>query len=60
MAQDYGYFGKGSAGYDHYMQTFNSTAGKGGGGNGGSNSGCLGVVCLFLLAGGSLLKYLLP
>ena len=61
MAQDYGYFGKGSAGYAHYTQAFNRAYGNGGGngGNGGARGGCLGMVCLFLLAGGSLFRYFL-
>ena len=56
MANDYGYFGKGSSGYAHYMQTFNAAHGGGGGGKGGgSNGGCLGVVLVILLAGRVLL-----
>lgn len=33
MPKDYGYFGKGSSGYAHYMQSFNEN--NGGGGHGG-------------------------
>lgn len=55
MAGDYGYFGKGSGGYAHYMQTFNAAHGGGGGGRGGGNGGCLGVVLLVILAGRVLL-----
>ena len=52
MANDYGYFGKGSSGYAHYMQTFNAAHGGGGGSKGGgSNGGCLGVVLVILFAG---------
>ena len=35
MPKDYGYFGKGSSGYAHYQQTFNSCFGSGSGGGGG-------------------------
>ena len=40
MPKDYGYFGKGSSGYAHYQQTFNSCFGSGSGGGGGDGSGC--------------------
>ena len=39
MPRDYGYFGKGPAGYAHYMTGFKRNQG-GGGGNGGCNGGC--------------------
>lgn len=38
MPRDYGYFGKGPAGYAHYMTAFKRN--RGGGGNGGCNGGC--------------------
>lgn len=55
MPKDYGYFGKGSSGYAHYQQTFNSCFGSssGGGGHrppnnnngdGGGDNGCLEVI----------------
>lgn len=41
---DYGFYGKGSTGYAHYMQAVNesnkSTGGRAGGGNNGDGSGC--------------------
>ena len=39
MPRDYGYFGKGPAGYAHYMTAFKRNQG-GVGGNGGCNGGC--------------------
>ena len=58
---DYGYFGKGAAGYAQYMTAFNrnfgGSSGGGGGGGDGSGCGCLiaiaVVVVLVLLAMGS-------
>lgn len=41
--KDYGYYGKGTAGYAHYKQDFDRSYGHGGGG-GGSNGGCLGAI----------------
>ena len=56
MPKDYGYFGKGSSGYAHYMQSFNENNGGGGhgGGGGGDGSGCFlailaGIIVLALL-----------
>lgn len=51
MPNDYGYFGKGSTGYAHYMQSFNSNN-KGSGGGGGDSSGCLivGIIVIVALA----------
>ena len=42
MPRDYGYFGKGSTGYAHYMTAFNRSrgGGPGGGGQGGGGLGC--------------------
>lgn len=39
---DYGYFGKGAAGYAHYTVAYNRNFGgsPGGGGGGGNGSGC--------------------
>ena len=37
MPRDYGYFGKGPAGYAHYMTAFKRNQG---GGGGGGNGGC--------------------
>ena len=36
MPRDYGYFGKGPAGYAHYMTAFKRNQGGGGGGGGGA------------------------
>lgn len=49
MPNDYGYFGKGSTGYAHYMQSFNSNNKGSGGGDG---SGCLivGIIIIVVLA----------
>lgn len=69
MPNDYGYFGKGSAGYAHYQQTFNRCFGSGSGGGGGrkpsnnnngggNNDGCLAVFAIFLVAGASILAVL--
>lgn len=61
MADDYGYFGKGTEGYIHYMQAQEEISGKkGGGGKRGGNGGCLGtllVICLlvFMCAFGAYL-----
>lgn len=54
MKNDYGYFGKGTEGYIHYMQAQGEASGKkrGGGGRRGGNGGCLGtllVICLLVL-----------
>lgn len=55
MADDYGYFGKGTEGYVHYMQAVEENSGKKGGGGGkrGGNGGCLQTIllafCLFVL-----------
>ena len=35
MPRDYGYFGKGSTGYAHYMAAFNRSRRRGPGGGGG-------------------------
>lgn len=43
MPRDYGYFGKGPAGYAHYMTAFKRNQGGGGGGGGGG--------CFLLLLG---------
>lgn len=48
MPDDYGYFGKGIAGYAHYMQAFDRNNGGGKKPSGGK-SGCLGVLVLFFL-----------
>lgn len=49
MPKDYGYFGKGSSGYAHYMQSFNENSG------GGDGSGCflaiLAVIVVLALLG---------
>ena len=45
---DYGYFGKGDAGYAQYMTAFNRNfGGSSGGGGGGDGSGC---GCLIAIA----------
>lgn len=41
MADDYGYFGKGTEGYIHYMQAQDEISGKKSGGGGKRGSGCL-------------------
>lgn len=43
MNDDYGYFGKGTTGYVHYMQAFNRNNGSGGGGR-KPGGGCLTVL----------------
>jgi len=37
--KDFGYFGRGSTGYAHYMQAHNRSHGSGGGGGGNRGSG---------------------
>ena len=55
MSRDYGYFGKGAAGYAQYMTAFKRSQGGGGGGGGGSggNGGCffvlLGIVVILAI-----------
>lgn len=56
---DYGYFGKGDAGYAQYMTAFNRNFGgsSGGGGRDGSGCGCLiaiavVVVLILIILGG--------
>ena len=51
MPKDYGYFGKGSSGYAHYMQSFNESngGGHGGGGGGGDGSGCFIAILAFIV-----------
>jgi hypothetical protein len=41
MADDYGYFGKGTEGYIHYMQAQDEISGKKRGGGGKRGGGCL-------------------
>ena len=54
---DYGYFGKGDAGYAQYMTAFNRNfGGSSGGGGGGDGSGCgcliaIAVVVVLVLLG---------
>ncbi len=49
--RDFGYFGKGSTGYAHYMTAFerNNKGGGSGGGKRNSNGGCLSCLLLMLL-----------
>ena len=47
MPKDYGYFGKGSSGYAHYMQSFNES--NGGGGGVGDGSGCFIAILAFIV-----------
>lgn len=47
--QDFGFYGKGAAGYAHYKQDFDRIHGGGGPGGGGNGPGCLG--CVMVLAG---------
>lgn len=53
MPDDYGYFGKGTEGYMHYMQTFNDSFRKNGGGNRPPKGGCftqiIGIIAFFAL-----------
>lgn len=49
--QDFGYYGKGTAGYAHYMHDFNRIYGKGFGGGGGGNSGGSGCFTFTVVAG---------
>lgn len=53
MADDYGYFGKGTEGYVHYMQAVEESSGKKGNGSGKRGGGCLQTMllafCLFVL-----------
>lgn len=49
MSRDYGYFGKGAAGYAQYMTAFKRGHGGGGGGGGGGSGGSGG--CFFVLLG---------
>jgi len=56
MSDDYGYFGKGTDGYIHYMQSFNASSNKGNGGGGKrppSGCGCLtlivGIIAVVML-----------
>ena len=44
---DYGYFGNGSTGYAHYMNTVNQTK-KSSGGGGNSGGGCLTTVIMMI------------
>lgn len=58
---DYGYLGKGSTGYAHYMQAFNESQ-KGGGGGGQppqNNSGCLVVVVATVIIAALIIDALL-
>ena len=53
MSRDYGYFGKGAAGYAQYMTAFKRGHGGGGGGGGGGSGGCffvlLGIVVILAI-----------
>lgn len=55
-AQDYGYFGKGSDGYAHYMTARNRNFGSGGGGCGDGCIGCLSslIILIIVLALGAI------
>lgn len=58
MANDYGYFGSGYAGYAHYMASIEDTFGPGGGGGGKRGGGCL--TCIAAVIGmGTFLAYLI-
>ncbi len=46
MADDYGYFGKGTEGYVHYMQAVEESSGKKGNGGGKRGGGCLQTMLL--------------
>jgi hypothetical protein len=48
MKDDYGYFGKGTTGYVHYMESFNRNNGGGGKRSGNPKSGCLSTLLLAL------------
>ncbi len=49
MKDDYGYFGKGTTGYVHYMESFNRNNGGGGKQPSGGKSGCLSTLVLLAL-----------
>lgn len=51
MPKDYGYFGKGSSGYAHYMQSFNENSGSGGGDGSGCFLAILAVIVVLALLG---------
>jgi len=59
MSDDYGYFGKGTEGYIHYMQSFNHNFGKGGGGKRPSGGGCLTQILCVIAVVVILLVFLL-
>lgn len=48
MPRDYGYFGKGAAGYAHYMTAFRRSSGGGRRPYSGGGAGC-GCLCLALI-----------
>ena len=58
MPKDYGYFGKGIAGYTHYMQAFDRNN-RGGKKPSGGKGGCLSVLMLLLLSGVLLFSLLI-
>ena len=47
---DYGYFGKGDAGYAQYMTAFNRNFGGSSGGSGGNHNNGSGCGCLIAIA----------
>lgn len=47
MKDDYGYFGKGTTGYVHYMESFRRNS-NGGGNKPRGKSGCLSTLLLML------------
>lgn len=58
MSDDFGYFGKGTDGYIHYMQAFNETQKGGGGGRKpSSNNGCLTSVIFVICVIGGVVAY---
>ena len=58
MPDDFGYFGKGIAGYTHYMEAFNRNNGGGKRPSGGKG-GCLTALVVLLLGAVSLALFLL-
>ena len=48
MKDDYGYFGKGTTGYVHYMESFHRN-GNGGGKKPRGKSGCLSTLLIMII-----------
>lgn len=61
MSDDFGPYGKGLDGYVHYMQSFNETQKRGGGGGQrpSSSNGCFTSILLVLGVIGGVIAYIL-